>query len=68
MNTEAQLSGKQRTFEVNLAPRKGLPNAWNVEAIDADGSIEQAIFIGPRAEERARAYRSSMYAQDTTSK
>ena len=29
---------------------------WRVERIMADGSIEQAIFIGPNAEKRARDY------------
>ncbi|WP_156428227.1 hypothetical protein [Novosphingobium sp. FSW06-99] len=44
------------TFEVNIALRQGVQDVWNVEAIDTDGSIEQAIFAGPRSEERAREY------------
>jgi hypothetical protein len=49
-------------LEVNIAPRKGAEGAWNVEAIDEDGSIEQAIFAGPNAEKRARRYAEFQYA------
>lgn len=41
--------------------RKGEPGAWSVEWIDEDGGIEQAIFIGPDAEARAREYASFKY-------
>lgn len=34
---------------------------WRVEAIDSDGGCEVAIFCGPRAEERARAFAKSFY-------
>lgn len=48
-------------YEVNVAPRRGAVGAWNVEAIDDDGSIEQAIFAGPSAENRARRYAATEY-------
>ena len=52
---------REARLEVNIAPRRGAPGAWNVEAIDADGSIEQAIFAGPNAERRARRYMECVY-------
>lgn len=36
--------------------RQGEPGVWSTEIIDEDGGIEQAIFIGPRAEQRALDY------------
>ena len=51
----------QHKLEVNIAPRHGTQGAWNVEAIDDDGSIEQAIFAGPNAERRARLYAECVY-------
>lgn len=44
-------------MESNIEPHKQFAGAWTVETIDDDGGIEQAIFDGPNAEERARAYR-----------
>lgn len=35
---------------------KHISGAWIVERIDDDGGIEQAIFVGPRARERAFEY------------
>ncbi len=49
-------------YDVELAERKDMPGAWTVEAIDSDGGIEQAIFAGPKARERAEAYRKFQYA------
>lgn len=48
-------------YEVNIGERRGAPGAWNVEAIDEEGSIEQAIFLGPKAEERAHDYAAHRY-------
>lgn len=48
-------------YEVEIAERKDAPGAWTVEAIDSDGSIEQAIFAGPKAHERAEAYLRFQY-------
>jgi hypothetical protein len=48
-------------YEVEVAARFGSPGAWSVEAIDDDSGIEQAIFIGPSAEERAREYARHRY-------
>lgn len=62
MATVLEKRPKQRYIEVNIAPRRGAEGAWNVEAIDDDGSIEQAIFAGPDAEDRARRYAESEYA------
>ena len=56
MATVLEKRPQQRIVEVNIAPRRGAEGAWNVEAIDDDGSIEQAIFAGPNAEARARRY------------
>jgi hypothetical protein len=47
------------TYEVTVEPHAS--QGWTVEAIDDDGGIEQAIFIGPRAEVRARHYAVSAY-------
>ena len=46
---------------VDVAPRKGMPGAWTVEAIGPDGEIYQAIFLGPDAESRAYEYARLKY-------
>jgi hypothetical protein len=48
-------------YSVEIAERKDAVGAWTVEAIDDDGSIEQAIFAGPKARERADAYARFQY-------
>jgi hypothetical protein len=50
-------------IEVNIQPRNGAPYAWTVEAIYEDGAIEQAIFIGPNAAERARGHVRQQYGK-----
>lgn len=47
--------------EVNIAPRLLVQGVWNVEVIDREGAIEQAIFLGPNAEARCRSYALSFY-------
>ncbi len=59
--TEPMTEQLKATIEVNIAPRQGAVGAWDVEAIDEDGSIEQAIFAGPNAESRARRYADLQY-------
>ena len=49
-------------LEIYIAERRDTSGAWTVEAIDPeDGAIEQAIFIGPEAEQRAREYAAWKY-------
>ena len=50
-------------LEVSVIERKGEPGVWTVEAIDVigDGSIYQAIFAGPQAQERATEYARMKY-------
>ena len=48
-------------YQIEIAERKDMPGAWYVEAIDNDGGIEQAIFAGPKARERAEAYNKFQY-------
>ena len=48
-------------YSVEIAEKTDSHGAWTVEAIDDDGSIEQAIFAGPKARERAEAYVRSQY-------
>lgn len=43
-------------MKYELSERKNAPGEWGVEAIGSDGEIYMAIFSGPEAEERARAY------------
>jgi hypothetical protein len=33
-----------------------IEDAWNVEQFDSEGACLMAIFVGPKAEERAREY------------
>jgi hypothetical protein len=33
-----------------------IEDAWNVEQFDSEGTCWMAIFVGPKAEERAREY------------
>lgn len=51
------------TEDVAVEERKDQPGAWTVEAIDhaQDGSIYQAIFIGPDAQKRAKEYAKFKY-------
>ena len=44
--------------EVSLVIHTTVPMMWAVEAVnsDGDGGIEQAQFIGPDAEQRAKEY------------
>lgn len=39
-----------------VAASENIPGAWVVERIDDDGGIEQAVFIGPLARDRAFEY------------
>lgn len=39
-----------------LAESRAYPGHWHVEAILTDGSVAMAVFSGPDAERRARAY------------
>ncbi len=41
--------------------RAGEAGVWSIEEIGPDGEIYQAIFCGPRAEDRAREYRAFKY-------
>ena len=54
---------RQEEYKVELEERKDAPGAWTVEAIDSDGGIEQAIFAGPMARERAESYRQHQYGR-----
>ena len=49
------------TLDVAIEPRRDWPGAWTVEAIDDEGGIEQAIFAGPLAQERAHDYLAYRY-------
>lgn len=44
------------TAGMTVEPSRYISDAWVAERVDDDGGIEQAIFIGPRAEEMARKY------------
>ena len=48
-------------YDVSVEPRRNAPGAWTVEAIDDDGGIEQAIFVGPLAEDRANDFARHRY-------
>jgi hypothetical protein len=52
-----------RGIEVEVAECEDAPGNWTVEAVDtgSEGEVYQAIFTGPRAEERAYAYASWEY-------
>jgi hypothetical protein len=54
-------------LDIEVVDRKDTPGAWSVEAIDneGDGSIFQAIFIGPDAQERAKEYAQLKYGVRT---
>ncbi len=48
--------GKLQIFE-----RQGEEGVWSVERVTEDGDIEQALFMGPDAEKRAREYAAFKY-------
>lgn len=50
-------------IDVSVVERTDQRGVWSVEAIadDEDGSVYQAHFHGPAAEERAREYASFKY-------
>jgi hypothetical protein len=62
-NIAARRDKAHPTLEVSVFERKGQPGVWTVEAIDVvgDGSIYQAIFIGPQAKDRATEYARMKY-------
>ena len=62
MATNPRSVPAHENYDVTIAERIGSPGAWNVEAIDDDGGIEQAIFAGPLAEERARDFAGHRYS------
>lgn len=47
-----------RGLEVEVAERTDAPGNWTVEAVDtgSEGEVYQAIFTGPKAQERALDY------------
>lgn len=46
-----------QNISYDVFPDKEFPNDWHVEIIDSNsGDIFQAVFAGPRAEQRAREY------------
>lgn len=47
--------------EINMTIDDNRSSEWRVEAIDDDGSVEVAIFSGPRAHDRAMVYRLRVY-------
>ena len=67
MPTTARKTTEQtEAYSVEVAERKDAPGAWTVEAIDGDGGIEQAIFAGPRARDRAEMYARFKYGHALT--
>ncbi len=50
-------------LDVSVVQRRNEAGVWSVEAIadDEDGSVYQAHFHGPNAEDRAREYASFKY-------
>lgn len=57
-----EFSMKQINLETEIIERKDAPGSWGVEAIDTDGAIYMAIFLGPKAEERALEYARSKFS------
>ncbi|HLH48167.1 MAG TPA: hypothetical protein VKV96_02395 [Roseiarcus sp.] len=49
---------------IYFGERVGEPTEWTVEAYHRDGAVEQAIFIGPDARERAVSYLRQQYGFD----
>lgn len=61
MTTHMKQVVETEAYDVTIAERELTRGVWDVEAIDTDGGVEQAIFLGPKAEERAREYASRRY-------
>ncbi len=61
MATHLKQLVETEAYDVTIAERELTRSVWDVEAIDTDGGVEQAIFLGPKAEERAREYASRRY-------
>ena len=59
--TARKITEQTEAYSVEIAERKDAPGAWTVEAIDSDGGIEQAIFAGPKARDRAERYARFQY-------
>lgn len=55
-------------LEIEVAECADAPGNWTVEAVDtaSEGQVYQAIFIGPRAKERAYDYAGLAYGFDVT--
>ena len=54
-------------LEAEVVERRDAPNAWGVEAIDAegDGAVLMALFSGPDAKERALEYARAKFRKIT---
>ena len=52
-----------RYDEVYLAKIRDAPGGWTVGAYLKDGAIEQVVFDGPAALERAKAYLKAQYGR-----
>jgi hypothetical protein len=63
-STDARKFKSQETdiYSVEVAEPKEATEAWMVEVTHSDGRIEQAIFTGSRARERAEAYARREYS------
>lgn len=59
-----------RGFEVEVAERTDMLGMWTVEAVDtgSEGEVYQALFTGPKAEERAYEYARLKYGVGVPSK
>jgi hypothetical protein len=51
-----------RYAQVELVERVDHPGVWSVEAVDHDGGVEQTMFYGPDAHERAAAYEKTLFS------
>ncbi len=49
----------EKVMKAELIEDKNIAGQYRVEAIDNDGGCEVAIFAGPRAFERAAAFRAA---------
>lgn len=64
---KAEMIRSHAGLNVSVEERTDEPGVWTVEAIDfgSDGCIFQALFVGPKARDRAEEYAELKYGLKT---
>lgn len=59
--TTMNVSANTLAHPAEVVERRDDPGVWSVEAINLDGSVEVALFPGPKSKDRATEYAAWRY-------